>query len=77
MNSIWYQLGFGNASKGAQSIGAYFDIPDDVLASGCPLRLVMHITKPKDDPVMTQPVVSYIKIFPAENKMFVSKSLEE
>ena len=74
-NSIWSQLGFNNASKGVQSLGAVFDVPPAVLNSGCPLRLVTHVSLPKQDPVVTQPVVVYLKIDSTKNQVVVSSGV--
>ncbi len=51
-NAIWSQLGFGTAVKGVNHIGAVF--PASVASNPCPLKLVTHISLPKEDPVSTQ-----------------------
>ena len=57
--SIWNSLGFGTAVKGAKHIGAVF--PASAVKGPCsPLKLVTHISLPKQDPVMTQVVVADI-----------------
>jgi hypothetical protein len=59
-NSIWYTHGFDTAVKGINGLGAYYDVPADVLAGPCPLRLVTHVTLPEKDPVSTIPVLAEI-----------------
>ncbi len=65
-NAIWYQIGFNNASKGAQSIGAIFPVDVSIL-NDCPIYLVTHVSKPKADPVTTIPVLHQI---PTLGEMF-------
>lgn len=56
-NSIWHFLGFETALKGAQHIGAVFNISPSVFDGPCPAQLIIHITQPDKDPVTTIPVV--------------------
>ncbi len=49
-NAIWNRLGFGTAVKGVDHLGAVFDVEPAALGGPCPLRLVTHVSKPKDRP---------------------------
>jgi hypothetical protein len=55
-NSIWHTLGFETALKGVKKLGSVYELPPSIMSGPCPVRLVTHITLPKGDPVMTQPV---------------------
>lgn len=59
--SIWHSMGFETALKGVKHLGAVYDVPPSALEGPCPLQLVTHISKPKADPVTTQPVVVNIE----------------
>ncbi len=56
-NAIWSRLGFNTTKKGAQHIGAVFNLPPAALKGPCKVHLVTHISLPDKDPVVTQPVV--------------------
>ncbi len=58
---IWEQLGFNTAVSGARSLGTLFPVSPEMLASE-PLNLVVHITDPKKDPVITFPYVFQISL---------------
>lgn len=53
-SSAWHQLGFSNASHGARSIGARFALDEEALMAA-PINVVVHISRPGEDPVMTTP----------------------
>ncbi|MBI5940051.1 MAG: hypothetical protein HY859_06455 [Caulobacterales bacterium] len=52
-DGLWKRMGFSNASNGAREMGMIFDVPP----GGGPLTFVIHVTRPKGDPVMTVPFV--------------------
>lgn len=52
-DGLWKRMGFSNASNGAREIGMIYDVPP----GGGPLTFVIHVTRPKGDPVMTVPFV--------------------
>jgi hypothetical protein len=54
--SLWKRLGFSNASHGAREVALTYKAPAASLASE-PVDLVMHVTRPGQDPVTTQPFV--------------------
>lgn len=57
MPAVWQQLGFDRAHGGARQIGAYFQLtPADLEASG-PLAMIVHVTRPEQDPVITHPLL--------------------
>jgi len=58
---IWEQLGFNTAVSGARSLGTLFPVSPAMLASE-PLNLVVHITDPKKDPVVTFPYVFQVSL---------------
>ncbi len=53
-DGLWRRLGFSNASYGAREIAMTWDLPAAELAKG-PLDLVIHVTRPGLDPVITTP----------------------
>lgn len=53
---IWSKLGFSNAVQGVKSLGTLFPISPSLLAAK-PMSLVVHVTKPGEDPVITTPFV--------------------
>ena len=48
---LWRQLGFSNASHGARQVALSYP----VAKGGAPTRLSIHVTRPEQDPVVTQP----------------------
>lgn len=52
-DGLWKRMGFSNASNGAREIGMIYDVPP----GGGPLTFVIHVTRPRGDPVMTVPFV--------------------
>ena len=55
MPSIWQQVGYDRAHAGARRVGTLFNVtPEDMVGMG-DVRLVVHVTQPKLDPVMTTP----------------------
>ena len=53
---FWQQLGFNTAVSGARSLGTLFPVSPEMLANE-PVNLVIHITDPKKDPVITVPYI--------------------
>jgi hypothetical protein len=53
-NSIWANMGFRNATKGINRLGAVFDTQG--LNVSCPLMLTTYITQPGADPVTAVPM---------------------
>lgn len=53
---LWRSLGFSNASHGARQIMAQYRLPAAELATQ-PVRMVVHVTRPSQDPVTTAPFV--------------------
>ena len=51
---FWKQLGFSNASHGARGVALQYSIPTTEL-TGAPMHLLIHVTRPSGNPVMTQP----------------------
>ncbi|HKX54537.1 MAG TPA: hypothetical protein VJN01_00440, partial [Xanthomonadales bacterium] len=49
----WQQLGFDRAQGGVRQIGAYFDLTPEQLASLGETALIVHTTRPLQDPVDT------------------------
>lgn len=54
--ALWEQLGFNTAVSGARSIGTVFPVTEEMLAAE-PMNLVVHVTDPKKDPVVTYPYI--------------------
>jgi hypothetical protein len=52
-DGLWRRMGFSSATAGARQIGAIFDAPP----GGGPLTFVVHVTRPRGDPVTTVPFV--------------------
>jgi hypothetical protein len=71
-DGLWKRMGFSNASNGAREIGAIFDVQP----GGEPLTLVVHVTRPKGDPVTTVPFVLTLTQGP-DGKIAVTKAEEE
>ncbi|MEM7360084.1 MAG: hypothetical protein AAF431_13360 [Pseudomonadota bacterium] len=53
---LWEQLGFNTAVSGARSLGTLFEVSPEMLAYE-PINLIIHVTDPKKDPVVTVPYV--------------------
>lgn len=52
---IWQLAGFSRAHAGIQQMGAYFNLDPAELAELGHLALISHITRPEQDPVITEP----------------------
>ena len=52
---IWQLAGFDRAHAGIQQLGAYFNLDPAALAELGQLALISHITRPEQDPVITEP----------------------
>jgi len=52
---IWQLVGFDRAHAGIQQLGTYFNIEPAELAELGQLALISHITRPEQDPVITEP----------------------
>lgn len=77
-NSIWYKLGFDNASHGAKAVGAGFPLTEEMLERE-PVNIIVHVTRPSQDPVTTTPFIFLaewgedgVKVTPAETPLFPS-----
>lgn len=70
-DGLWKRMGFSNASNGAREMGAIFDVQP----GGEPLTLVVHVTRPKGDPVTTVPFVLTLTQG-ADGKIAVAKAAE-
>ena len=57
---LWKQLGFSNASHGARQVALTFKLPVAALAAG-PVPIFIHVTRPKLDPVVTQPFALMVR----------------
>lgn len=53
---IWQQMGFNTAASGVRGLGTLFPVSPAMLREE-PMNLVIHITDPDEDPVMTYPYV--------------------
>ncbi len=51
---LWKQMGFSNASHGARGIAMRYKTPA-AFAAGQPVGMVIHVTRPGEDPVTTVP----------------------
>ena len=58
---IWQQLGFNTAVSGARSLGTLFPMTPEMLADEA-INLVIHVTQPKSDPVVTVPYVFTVSL---------------
>lgn len=58
---LWEQLGFTTAVSGAKSLGTLFPISPEMLQDQ-PWNLVIHVTDPKKDPVVTVPYVFQLTV---------------
>lgn len=56
MAPLWQQLGFNTAVSGARSLGTLFPITPEMLVSE-PWNLVVHVSDPKKDPVVSVPYI--------------------
>ncbi len=63
-DGLWRRLGFSNASYGARAIALTFRMTP-AEAAGSPVDLVVHITRPGDDPVTTVPLTMRLAEGPA------------
>ncbi len=63
-NGIWKKLGFNNAVKGILGLGTEFPITREQLKSN-PVNLVIHITRPNEDPVTTVPFIFRLSLTPS------------
>ncbi|MDP2258675.1 MAG: hypothetical protein Q8J89_03030 [Caulobacter sp.] len=70
-DGLWKRMGFSNASNGAREMGAIFDVQP----TGEPLTLVVHVTRPKGDPVTTVPFILTLSQG-ADGKIAVTKAEE-
>jgi len=69
---IWNKLGFDNASHGIQSLGSRFKVDAETLKAG-PVNLVIHVTRPENDPVDTVAIVYELSPDPdADDKVVVT-----
>jgi hypothetical protein len=50
-DGLWKRLGFSNASHGARKIAMQYKLP----TGGGPVDLIVHVTRPGEDPVTTVP----------------------
>lgn len=71
-DGLWKRMGFSNASNGAREMGAIFDVQP----GGEPLTLVVHVTRPRGDPVTTVPFILTLTRG-ADGKIAVTKAEEE
>lgn len=71
-DGLWKRMGFSNASNGAREMGAIFDVQPN----GEPLTYVVHVTRPKGDPVTTVPFILTLTQGP-DGKIAVTKAEEE
>ncbi|WP_372783968.1 hypothetical protein [Phenylobacterium sp.] len=62
-DGLWKRLGFSNASHGARRIALTYDAPRAKLAAG-PLGLVIHVTRPGQNPVTTAPFALMLRETP-------------
>lgn len=58
---IWEQLGFNTAVSGVRSLGTLFPVSPQMLANE-PINLVVHVTTPKTNPVMTVPTIFQLSL---------------
>ncbi|MCH8348424.1 MAG: hypothetical protein IH901_08055, partial [Proteobacteria bacterium] len=54
---IWALSGYDRAHAGVRRVGAYFQLTPEAFQQARKLYLVIHITMPKADPVMTTPLI--------------------
>lgn len=52
---IWQMYGYDRAHSGIQQLGAYFNLDPEQLAESGDLALIAHVTRPEQDPVITEP----------------------
>ena len=71
---IWEQLGFNTAVSGARSLGTLFEVSPEMLAQE-PINLVIHVTDPKKDPVITFPYLFQVSL--ATDGKVVIEEVEE
>ncbi len=61
ISPLWEQLGFNTAVSGARSLGTLFPVSPQMLSSET-WNLVVHVSDPKKDPVVTVPYVFALDI---------------
>ncbi len=77
MMAIWEQMGFTMAANGVRSLGTIFPV-DPAMLEDKPVTLVVHITRPKEDPVITVPYVMQLSLHKGKIKLErIEKSLAE
>jgi hypothetical protein len=54
---IWALSGYDRAHAGVRRVGTYFQLTPEAFQQAQKLYLVIHITMPKADPVMTTPLI--------------------
>ena len=54
---IWALSGYDRAHAGVRRVGTYFQLTPEAFQNARKLYLVIHITMPKMDPVMTTPLI--------------------
>lgn len=60
---IWNRMGFNNAVKGIKSLGTLYPVMQEQLAAA-PMSVVVHVTRPKEDPVITTPFIFWAMPMP-------------
>jgi YD repeat-containing protein len=68
---IWKRMGFNNATKGIKGLGVVFPNPLQAIAMG-PLAtaLVIHLSRPREDPVVTTPFIFSMVAMPESKLLF-------
>ena len=52
--AIWQQVGYDRAQAGVRQLGSYFDLSPEELGAMGEVALYAHITRPEQDPVITE-----------------------
>lgn len=68
-DGIWKKLGFNNAVRGIRGLGTQFPITREQLQSQ-PVDIVIHVTRPKEDPVITTPFILRLSMTPSGDLNF-------
>lgn len=77
MMPIWVQMGFSVAANGVRSLGTVFPV-DKAMLEKEPLTLVVHVTRPKEDPVTTVPFIMQCSLEKGKIRLErIEKSLAE